>query len=71
MNNNNIDNKLIRRTMNRYVKKFGPQDTREMITKFAQGFKTKKQRISGNISCMACIDGTVSIKRNKPHSIMY
>lgn len=63
--------KQIRRALRKYVEKFGPQDSRELIDKFSRGIKTSKQRISGNISCLVCIDGTVSIERNRPHSIMY
>lgn len=63
--------KQIRRAIRKYVEKFGPQDTKELIDKFARGIKTSKQRISGNISCLACIDKTVDIKPNRPHSIMY
>lgn len=63
--------KQIRRAIRKYVEKFGPQDSRELIDKFSRRIKTSKQRISGNISCLVCIDGTVSIERNRPHSIMY
>lgn len=66
-----MNNKLIRRTMKRYIQHYGKQDTREVIAKFAVAFNTTKQRISGNISCMKCIDGTIEIIPNRPHSIMY
>lgn len=66
-----MSNKMIRRTIRKYIKKYGKQDTRVVITKFATVFHTTKQRISGNISCMKCIDGTINIIPNKPHSIMY
>lgn len=63
--------KQIRRAIRKYVEKFGPQDSRELIDKFSREIKTSKERISGNISCLVCIDGTVSIERIRPHSIMY
>lgn len=66
-----MSNIMIRRTIRKYVKKFGPQDTRTVIDHFSKGFRTTKQRISGNLSCMACIDGTITIAKNRPHSIMY
>lgn len=66
-----MNNKLIRRTMRRYIKHYGKQDTREVIAKFAVAFHTTKQRISGNISCMKCIDGTIDIIPNRPHSIIW
>ena len=64
-------NKIIRRTIRRYIKIYGKQDTRVVIAKFATAFNTTKQRISGNISCMKCLEGTIDIIPNKPHSIMY
>lgn len=67
----NMSNKIIRRTIRKYIKRYGRQDTRTVIAKFATAFHTTKQRISGNISCMKCIDGTIDIIPNKPHSIMY
>jgi hypothetical protein len=66
-----MNNKLIRRSIRKYIKRYGKQDTRSVITRFATAFQTTKQRISGNISCMKCIDGTINIVPNKPHSIMY
>ncbi|WP_346920769.1 hypothetical protein [Clostridium sp. UBA7339] len=66
-----MSNKMIRRIIRKYIKRFGKQDTRFIIATFANAFSTTKQRISGNISCMKCIDGTINILPNKPHSIMY
>ena len=66
-----MNNKLIRRSIRKYIKRYGKQDTRFVITTFAAAFQTTKQRISGNISCMKCIDGTIGIISNKPHSIIY
>ena len=63
--------KQIRRAIRKYVEKFGKQDSRYIIEIFSKGIRTSKQRISGNISCLVCIDGTVSLIRNKPHSVMY
>lgn len=65
-----MDNKLIRRTVRRYIKHYGKQDTRVLIEKFASAFHTTKQRISGNISCMKCIYGTINIIPSRPHSII-
>lgn len=64
-------NKTIRRAMKNYLIKYGPQDTREMIGKFSKAFHTTKQRISGNLSCMSCVEGSVIIIKNRPHSIVY
>lgn len=64
-------NYQIRRSIENYIKKQGPQDTRVMIDMFAKLFNTTKQRIAGNISCMKCIEGSTNISPNKPHSIMY
>jgi hypothetical protein len=64
-------NKIIRHSIRKYVKLHGKQDTRVVIAKFAIAFNTTKQRISGNISCMKCLEGTIDIIPNKPHSIMY
>lgn len=66
-----MNNKLIRHTIKRYIKHYGKQDTRKVIAMFAAAFHTTKQRISGNISCMKCIDGIIDIIPNRPHSIMY
>lgn len=64
-------NYQIRRAIERYVKSNGPQDTRYVIALFANRFRTPKQRISGNISCMKCREGCINIISNKPHSLMY
>ncbi|MCP1110559.1 hypothetical protein [Ohessyouella blattaphilus] len=64
-------NNQIRRSIERYVKKYGQQDTRVVISLFAKRFNTTKQRISGNISYMKCIEQSINIISNKPHSIMY
>lgn len=66
-----MNNSTIRRTIGNYVKKYGPQDTRIIITKFSKFFNTTKQRISGNLSCMSCIEESITIIKNKPHSIMH
>lgn len=66
-----MNNKLIRRSIRNYIRHYGKQDTRDIITLFAHAFHTTKQRISGNLSCMYCIEKSINIIRNKPHSIMY
>ena len=66
-----MDNSTIRRVMRNYIREYGPQDTRIMINKFSKFFNTTKQRISGNLSCMSCIEGSITIVKNKPHSIMH
>lgn len=66
-----MSNKVIRRAIRKYVKKYGKVDTRKVISVFATAYHTTKQRISGNLSCLCCIDGTVSIEKNRPHSMMY
>ena len=64
-------NYQIIRTIRRYLKANGRQDTRKVIALFATCFHTTKQRISGNISCMKCYEKRIDIISNKPHSIMY
>jgi len=64
-------NYQIRRAIENYVKMNGRQDTRDVITIFAERFHTTKQRISGNISYMKCHEQSINIIPNKPHSIMY
>ncbi|MFC7782899.1 hypothetical protein ACFQWC_00215 [Rossellomorea sp. GCM10028870] len=66
-----MSNKQIRRAIKNYIKHFGMQDTRIVIDKFSKAFYTTKQRISGNISYMKCIDRSINIISNKPHSKMY
>ena len=64
-------NLKIRNAIQHYLATNGPTDSRVIIAIFANQFKTPKQRISGNISFMVCQAGTVSIVRNRPHSILY
>lgn len=64
-------NRSIRTAIQRYIAANGPTDSRILISLLAKRFKTTKQRISGNISYMVCHAGTISIIRNKPHSILY
>lgn len=64
-------NYKIRQTIESYLKINGRQDTRTVITLFAQHFNTTKQRISGNISYMKCHEQSIDIISNKPNSIMY
>lgn len=66
-----MNNKQIRRAIRNYIMHYGKQDTRVIIDTFSKAFHTTKQRISGNISCMKCIDGSINIISNRPHSIMY
>lgn len=66
-----MSNKMIRRIIRNYIKRVGKKDTRFVIDTFANALGTSKQRISGNISCMKCIDGTINILPNRPHSTMY
>lgn len=64
-------NYQIRRSIENYIKINGQQDTRIMIDMFSRQYKTTKQRVSGNISCMKCLEHSINIISNKPHSIMY
>lgn len=64
-------NKRIRMAIENYVKTNGAIDSRVLIAMFAKQFSTTKQRISGNISYMVCNESTLSIIRNRPHSILY
>ena len=61
----------IRRTIENYVKTNGPQNTRHVIALFANQFGKSKQCISGNLRCMKCIEQSINIISNKPHSIIY
>lgn len=67
----NMSNKQIRRVIKNYIRRYGMQDTRVVIEKFSKLFQTSKQRISGNLSYMKCVDGTINIITNRPHSKMY
>lgn len=64
-------NRTIRTAILDYIAVNGPTDSRILISLLAKQFGTTKQRISGNISHMVCQSGTVSIIRNKPHSMLY
>ncbi len=64
-------NIIIRTAIQQFIATNGPTDSRVVISRFANQFKTTKQRISGNISYMICKAGTISIIRNKPCSILY
>lgn len=64
------DNKLIQRTLKRYLKRMGKKDTRKTINTFAKHFKTSKQVISGNLSYLVCIEEAIIIIKNKPYSEM-
>lgn len=66
-----MENKIIRRSIRNYIKRYGSQDTRDVIATFASAFGTTKQRISGNISYMCCVEGSIGIIPNKPNSIMF
>lgn len=66
-----MTNVQIRQTIEDYIKANGRQNTRRVISKFARELGTSKQRISGNISYMKCVDGTIDIIPNKPNSIMF
>lgn len=67
----NSTNQQIRRAIRNYVRRYGKQDTRRIISLFAKTFHTTKQRISGNLSCMHCIERSIQILPNRPHSILY
>lgn len=64
-------NRSIRTAIKSYINTNGPTDSNVLIELIANQFSTTKQRISGNISYMVCHAGTISIIRNKPHSILY
>lgn len=61
----------IRNFLSNYVAVNGPTDSSVLIALSANRFSTSRQRICGNISFMICKAGTLSIIRNKPHSIVY
>ena len=64
-------NHQIRQAISQYISLHGATESRALIRLFAQQFRTSKQRISGNLSYMICKAGTLSIIRNRPHSIVY
>lgn len=64
-------NVTIRTAIQNYISVNGPIESRLIIDIMAKRFTTTKQRISGNISYMVCKAGTLSIIRNRPHSIVY
>ncbi len=64
-------NQEIRRALRKYIQRNGAQETRFVAAVFAKAFRTTKQRICGNISCLCCIEKTVRIFPNRPHSLMY
>lgn len=64
-------NIMIRTAVQNYIAVNGPTDSRVLITLIANRFSTSKQRVSGNISYIVCKVGTLSIVRNRPHSIIY
>lgn len=64
-------NDQIRRAIESYIQANGQQYTRDVIDLFAKRFGTTKQCISGNISCMKCLEHSIHIIPNRPHSIMY
>lgn len=64
-------NNAIRAAIQNYILANGPTDSRVLISLLAKQFSTTKQRISGNISYMVCRVSTISIIRNKPHSVLY
>ena len=65
-----MSNIVIRRAIRKYKKHYGMQDTRKVITLFSNAYKTSRQRISGNLSYMACVEHSIQIISNRPHSIM-
>ena len=64
-------NVTTRTAIQNYISVNGPTESRLIIDIMAKRFTTTKQRISGNISYMVCKAGTLSIIRNRPHSIVY
>lgn len=64
-------NTQIRLAIYRFLQSSGPTDSRAVISRFAAQFQTTKQRIAGNISHMVCNMGTVAIRQNYPHSVLY
>ena len=64
-------NVTIRTAIQNYISVNGQTESRLIIDIMAKRFTTTKQRISGNISYMVCKAGTLSIIRNRPHSIVY
>ncbi len=64
-------NVTIRTAIQNYISVNGPTESRLIIDIMAKRFTTTKQRISGNISYMVCKAGTLSIIRNRPHSLVY
>jgi len=62
-----MDNKRIRRSIRKYIKHYGTQDTRRVITTFACAYNTPKQRIAGNLKTMAYDEKTIHITIHIPY----
>lgn len=55
------DNRVIRRTYRRYLKHYGPTDSRKVIACLAYHFRQPRQVISGNLSALCCKYETVKV----------
>ncbi len=67
-----INNKKIRRVMRKFVKRYGQQNTRKMISLFSKAYRTTKQRIAGNLRTMKYDEKTIQIETYIPchYSVM-
>ncbi len=62
-----MNNIAIRRSIRKYVKHYGVQDTRKIIKVFAAAWKTSKQRIAGNLKTLKYDDETIEITTIIPY----
>ena len=59
-------NKIIRRSMRKFLKHYGAQDTRKMIKLFSIAYRTTKQRIAGNLRALEYNYQTIRITTHIP-----
>lgn len=67
-----MTDKQIRRSIRKFIKRYGMQDTRKITTLFANAYSTTKQRIAGNLRTMKYDEKTINISTYIPccHSVM-
>ena len=64
-------NLALRRAIRKYVRKFGSQDTRYVISQFAKSYKATKQRVSGNLRSLKYDYKVVIITTVVPRSMSF
>lgn len=62
-------NKMIRKGLRAYLRRYKTADTRKVIALFANKYSTTPQQISGNLSWLKRSNAIVIVP-NPPHSMM-